>query len=61
MISTRNSLLSVSKAVFQLNAKQICVSSVCHSKNSFKIQDLKDFDERVKNSKKPVIVDFFAS
>jgi len=28
---------------------------------SFKVQDLKDFNERVKNSKKPVIVDFFAT
>ncbi|KAM0728219.1 Thioredoxin, mitochondrial [Formica fusca] len=27
----------------------------------FKIQDPKDFDERVKNSKVPVIVDFFAT
>lgn len=27
----------------------------------FKVQDLKDFDERVKNSKVPVIVDFFAT
>lgn len=28
---------------------------------TFKIQDNKDFDERVKNSKVPVIVDFFAT
>lgn len=28
---------------------------------TFKVQDLKDFDERVKNSKVPVIVDFFAT
>lgn len=28
---------------------------------TFKIQDPKDFDERVKNSKVPVIVDFFAT
>ncbi|KAG7210433.1 hypothetical protein KM043_011965 [Ampulex compressa] len=28
---------------------------------SFKIQDTKDFDDRVKNSKVPVIVDFFAT
>ncbi|XP_066596379.1 thioredoxin, mitochondrial [Prorops nasuta] len=27
----------------------------------FKVQDNKDFDERVKNSKVPVIVDFFAT
>jgi hypothetical protein len=29
--------------------------------NSFKVQDYKDFQERVKNSKVPVIVDFFAT
>lgn len=28
---------------------------------TFKVQDPKDFDERVKNSKVPVIVDFFAT
>ena len=27
----------------------------------FKIQDNKDFNERVKNSKVPVIIDFFAT
>lgn len=27
----------------------------------FHVQDMKDFDERVKNSKVPVIVDFFAT
>lgn len=31
------------------------------STKSFKIQDEKDFDERVKKSKTPVIVDFFAT
>lgn len=29
--------------------------------SSFKIQDANDFTERVKNSKVPVIVDFFAT
>lgn len=29
--------------------------------SSFKIQDTNDFTERVKNSKVPVIVDFFAT
>jgi thioredoxin 1 len=28
---------------------------------TFKVQDLNDFNERVKNSKVPVIVDFFAT
>lgn len=31
------------------------------SKKSFKIQDEEDFNERVKKSKTPVIVDFFAT
>lgn len=29
--------------------------------NSFKVQNLEDFDEKVKKSDKPVIVDFFAT
>lgn len=29
--------------------------------DSFKVQDQKDFQERVKNSKVPVVVDFFAT
>lgn len=29
--------------------------------SSFKVQDVNDFTERVKNSKVPVIVDFFAT
>ncbi|XP_031833113.1 thioredoxin, mitochondrial [Nomia melanderi] len=28
---------------------------------AFKVQDVKDFDDRVKNAKVPVIVDFFAT
>lgn len=28
---------------------------------TFKVQDIKDFDDRVKKSKVPVIVDFFAT
>jgi len=36
--------------------------SICHVRHSsFKVQDQKDFQERVKNSKVPVIVDFFAT
>lgn len=31
------------------------------NRDSFKVQDLNDFNARVKNSKKPVIVDFFAT
>lgn len=42
-----------------LHLRKISVSS--HVTKSFKIQDEKDFDERVKKSKTPVIVDFFAT
>ncbi|XP_046994652.1 thioredoxin, mitochondrial [Schistocerca americana] len=37
------------------------ISVSCNNFNSFKIQDVNDFNERVKNSKVPVIVDFFAT
>lgn len=37
------------------------LSTTFKNNESFKVQDLKDFNERVKNSKKPVIVDFFAT
>ncbi|RZF48206.1 hypothetical protein LSTR_LSTR006173 [Laodelphax striatellus] len=30
-------------------------------KDSFQVQDADDFNQRVKNSKKPVVVDFFAT
>ncbi|XP_014243152.1 thioredoxin, mitochondrial-like [Cimex lectularius] len=38
-----------------------CISTTSAKKESFKVQDVNDFNERVKNSKKPVIVDFFAT
>ena len=38
-----------------------CISSSPLRKDSFKVQDVKDFQERVTNSKVPVIVDFFAT
>jgi thioredoxin 1 len=41
------------------SVRNIGSSSVRH--NSFKIQDRKDFQERVQNSKVPVVVDFFAT
>ncbi|KAJ9583526.1 hypothetical protein L9F63_022144 [Diploptera punctata] len=37
------------------------ISSSPVRNDSFKVQDVKDFQERVKNSKVPVIVDFFAT
>lgn len=46
-------------AVLKESARNIGASALRHS--SFKVQDQKDFQERVKNSKVPVIVDFFAT
>uniref|UniRef100_A0A1B6EPB4 Thioredoxin domain-containing protein n=1 Tax=Cuerna arida TaxID=1464854 RepID=A0A1B6EPB4_9HEMI len=37
------------------------ITTTSKATKSFKIQDEKDFDERVKKSKTPVIVDFFAT
>lgn len=37
------------------------ISTTAEKLDSFKVQDPKDFNERVKNSKVPVIVDFFAT
>lgn len=37
------------------------VSTTAHLQKIFKIQSLEEFDEKVKNSKTPVIVDFFAT
>ncbi|KAK9882693.1 hypothetical protein WA026_022743 [Henosepilachna vigintioctopunctata] len=44
---------------FSLTSRPFTTSS-CLAK-SFKVQDDKDFLEKVENSKKPVIVDFFAT
>lgn len=46
-------------AVLKDSVRNIGTSALRHS--SFKVQDQKDFQERVKNSKVPVIVDFFAT
>ncbi|CAH1399157.1 unnamed protein product [Nezara viridula] len=45
--------------LWQIQKINFSVSTQC--RESFKVQDLNDFNERVKNSKKPVIVDFFAT
>ncbi|PSN56985.1 Thioredoxin [Blattella germanica] len=46
-------------AISQQPIRSISSSNVRN--DSFKVQDVKDFQERVKNSKVPVIVDFFAT
>lgn len=54
VFSRLNSLLKVQETLL-IGGRRL------ESSNSFKIQDVKDFEERVKSSKKPVIVDFFAT
>lgn len=49
----------VLNAVLKNHVRNICMSSArC---GSFKVQDDKEFLEKVENSKEPVIVDFFAT
>ncbi|KAL0270810.1 UNVERIFIED_CONTAM: hypothetical protein PYX00_008101 [Menopon gallinae] len=43
-----------------IECPKVSLSTSPQMLDSFTVQDLKDFDERVKNSKVPVIVDFFA-
>jgi hypothetical protein len=48
--------------VKETSKKAVQSISISHvRRSSFKVQDQKDFQERVKNSKVPVIVDFFAT
>ncbi|XP_020294580.1 thioredoxin, mitochondrial [Pseudomyrmex gracilis] len=49
----RNILCSRSYTTAQVQEQVVSIT--------FKVQDIKDFDERVKNSKVPIIVDFFAT
>ncbi|KAL1451747.1 hypothetical protein WDU94_006095 [Cyamophila willieti] len=42
-----------------LTSRSLSISPVVY--NSFKVQDMQDFDKRVKNASTPVIVDFFAT
>lgn len=46
-------------AVKNILSKNVTTSSVLNG--TFKVQDDKDFLEKVENSKEPVIVDFFAT
>lgn len=58
--ATGNNILKqvISKSV-NINARSIITTSSL--KATFKVQDDKDFSEKVENSKDPVIVDFFAT
>lgn len=44
-----------------IRTSEKCLSTTAERLKSFKVQDVADFNEKVKNSKTPVIVDFFAT
>ena len=52
-------LRNIAQGTSKITARSFSISHVRRS--SFKVQDQKDFQERVTNSKIPVIVDFFAT
>jgi hypothetical protein len=56
----RNVTRQTCKSVVRKESVRTFVTSTLRLE-SFKVQDNKDFQERVKNSKVPVIVDFFAT
>lgn len=58
-IIRNNKIRQVAASTLNSNLKAASVFSVRNG--SFKVQDDKDFLEKVENSKEPVIVDFFAT
>lgn len=58
LLSTAGILKNI-PAVIRTSEK--CLSTTATKLKSFKVQDVEDFNEKVKNSKTPVIVDFFAT
>ncbi|XP_026477975.1 thioredoxin, mitochondrial [Ctenocephalides felis] len=59
MNCTVKSLIAPLRSYRKHVVRSICATSV--RRDSYKIQDMKDFEDKVKNSKEPVIVDFFAT
>ncbi|XP_037934851.1 thioredoxin C-1-like [Teleopsis dalmanni] len=51
---------SVGKSQLRANNVRLISSSLIHNE-IFKVQSIEDFDQKVKKSDKPVIVDFFAT
>lgn len=49
------------RSTYISNFRNITIAHGASSSNSFTIQDPEDFDNRVLNNKKPVIVDFHAT
>lgn len=54
-----NALKHVVSQAIKINSRSISTTSTLNA--TFKVQDDKDFSEKVENSKDPVIVDFFAT
>lgn len=55
-------MLSLSRSrIFQSIPQIRTISTTGRRQEIFKIQSMEEFNEKVKNSKKPVIVDFFAT
>lgn len=59
MFALRKTCVSLRAIVAPQLNRSIATTSTAF--DIFKIQSQEDFDEKVKNSKKPVIVDFFAT
>lgn len=59
MLSITRNLLSLRSVIGVQRVQSI--SSTSKLLDIYKIQSSEDFDEKVKNSKTPVIVDFFAT
>lgn len=59
MNCTLRSIISPLRSYSKHAIRSISSTAVKH--DSYKIQDTKDFEDKVKNSKEPVIVDFFAT
>ncbi|GJQ70870.1 hypothetical protein Trydic_g789 [Trypoxylus dichotomus] len=58
-LATNNMLKRVVSRAVKINTS--CISTTSSLNATFKVQDDKDFLEKVENSKDPVIVDFFAT
>lgn len=55
------SLTKITPAIRGAVRQSKFISGTGHVNEIFKIQSQQDFDEKVKNSSEPVIVDFFAT
>lgn len=58
-IIRNNKIKQIAAIALNVNIRALATSSIRNG--SFKVQDDKEFLEKVENSKEPVIVDFFAT